>query len=944
MQQQSTNRPRRRATRNDILIGRGREQVWIDELITGALDSTGAVIALTGPAGIGKSSLARWASERAAAAGFRSLKVTGSAAHLEPSLGMWTRLAALADTRFTTGRTHAVTGFGDAIGVMAALGSEPTVVVLEDLHGVDEASLVLLSQSIGTIDDLPMLVITTTRDPDAHPSAQGRAALAGLLSTSTQIPLESISHADLPALVTAVAGQDARRWAEEEAANLAELTDGNPLAVLDLLEDVGIRDGARPDLSAVLRSDDPTTRLRHSEGAHRRMMALSPDAIDLLAVAALVEAVADTAFVARVHGGPIGHLLREIEAARIARVTAERIEFVHPTIPERIRALNVGRADLHARIADALASDELTTDRQILLLRHLAAAGDHGHPSIIRERALVAAGAAHSLGDAAGEAEALEILIRVEADDRVANTLRAASAHLRAGNRSRNWELAALAHAEATSESERIDAALAFAAGRDYATGTRRATDLLERTLATLPDDHPRRAELLAALADLLRRHEITESDDADQGVYNWVTTVADGMAHIDEALRLVATGIVDDRSDVAQRIQLTWARLHHSPDDHEERRRRLDAALHHAHDDRLRGEIAKAAHIERMMAGDRPAADDALGILFGAARTTGDLTVQWTAHAMRASLLLASGDPAHALTEAARAFAAGERGGEPGRWVLKLTHDMTCAFELERDLDASALPHLPTGDTRHHLVDLGVSWAIARTAPDRLRPHSIDRHLERLLGDELRAETWLLSATLLADISWRAHHRRAAERLLELLLPYRSLIAIDENGHNCQGSVARALSGVAHAIGDPSLADRLAAEGAEIDERAGLHRFALLGWLDRLERAAPTGTRPGPTFTAEALRLADTAEQTGLIRIGRRARSLVDAGLSAHLSGRQLSVLAGLADGLTYAQISQRIGFSHSVVRKDAIAIYSLLGVDGREQAVDLAHELGII
>lgn len=61
-------------------------------------------------------------------------------------------------------------------------------------------------------------------------------------------------------------------------------------------------------------------------------------------------------------------------------------------------------------------------------------------------------------------------------------------------------------------------------------------------------------------------------------------------------------------------------------------------------------------------------------------------------------------------------------------------------------------------------------------------------------------------------------------------------------------------------------------------------------------------------------------------------------------LSQRQLGILGLLAEGFTYDQIGNRIGFSHSTVRMELMQIYRTFGVKSRAEAVKSAHDLGLI
>jgi DNA-binding CsgD family transcriptional regulator len=63
-----------------------------------------------------------------------------------------------------------------------------------------------------------------------------------------------------------------------------------------------------------------------------------------------------------------------------------------------------------------------------------------------------------------------------------------------------------------------------------------------------------------------------------------------------------------------------------------------------------------------------------------------------------------------------------------------------------------------------------------------------------------------------------------------------------------------------------------------------------------------------------------------------------------SELTRRQKTILALLADGLTYDQIGSRIGFSHSTVRMELMHIYRYFDVSSRDAAVEVALKRGLL
>lgn len=63
-----------------------------------------------------------------------------------------------------------------------------------------------------------------------------------------------------------------------------------------------------------------------------------------------------------------------------------------------------------------------------------------------------------------------------------------------------------------------------------------------------------------------------------------------------------------------------------------------------------------------------------------------------------------------------------------------------------------------------------------------------------------------------------------------------------------------------------------------------------------------------------------------------------------ADLTSRQREVLSSLSEGLTMHQIARRMGFSDSIIRAESVNIYRKLGVHDREQAIEVAQQLGLL
>jgi DNA-binding CsgD family transcriptional regulator len=64
----------------------------------------------------------------------------------------------------------------------------------------------------------------------------------------------------------------------------------------------------------------------------------------------------------------------------------------------------------------------------------------------------------------------------------------------------------------------------------------------------------------------------------------------------------------------------------------------------------------------------------------------------------------------------------------------------------------------------------------------------------------------------------------------------------------------------------------------------------------------------------------------------------------TSSLTPRQVEILRWMSEGMTNRQIAARICFSESTVRLESMAIYRLLGVRTRGQAVEVARQAGLL
>jgi DNA-binding CsgD family transcriptional regulator/energy-coupling factor transporter ATP-binding protein EcfA2 len=248
-----------------VLLERERELAELAQAAREAAAGEGGLVLISGEAGIGKSSLVR------ALRGLLPAEARLLVGHCDDlstprTLGPFRDLVGQVGAELT----RALREGGERDAVPTALQAEldwaghPTVLVVEDVHWADEATLDVLGYLARRVADLPAVLVLTYRDDELtreHPLQQllGQASAAGRVR---RLPLRRLS-------------EDAVRWlsaaSRVDAGQVFALTSGNPFFVTEVL---AAGDGDRVPATVV---DAVLARVRRLDPA-------TQDALDQLAV------------------------------------------------------------------------------------------------------------------------------------------------------------------------------------------------------------------------------------------------------------------------------------------------------------------------------------------------------------------------------------------------------------------------------------------------------------------------------------------------------------------------------------------------------------------------------------------------------------------------------------------------------------------------------------
>ncbi|CAA9531128.1 MAG: hypothetical protein AVDCRST_MAG73-962 [uncultured Thermomicrobiales bacterium] len=384
--------------RSTVIIGRTREQAVLREGLDAAITGRGGLVLVGGEAGIGKTTLARDLARRAEASGVRVL--TGhcydwtNAPPYGPWLELFERVGVTSPSlappaSLAGGQLARVTDqsalFADVRRYVADLTTlGPVLIVLEDLHWSDPASLDLLRYLGVYLGHWPALLVATYRRDElvrGHPLARHLPALIREADV-IRLDLKGLDTGSYRLLVAAryrLDGADAERL----VAYVDRHADGNPFFAVELLralEEEGLlRTGDdRSSLGELARVVVPALLRQVIDG---RISRLGEDTRQPLGIAALIGQEVPLDLWATVAGigeeAVLDIVERAIEAHLMdAERDGTRVRFVHAITREALSEdiFPPRRRLWHGRIAEALAAGPNPDPDAVA--SHLQAAGD----------------------------------------------------------------------------------------------------------------------------------------------------------------------------------------------------------------------------------------------------------------------------------------------------------------------------------------------------------------------------------------------------------------------------------------------------------------------------------------------------------------------------------------------------------------------------------------
>jgi DNA-binding CsgD family transcriptional regulator len=389
-----------------MLLERERELVEVDTALSDAERGSGRVLLVDAPAGLGKTSLLRAASEAAAAAGFTCLRARATELErdfaygcvrqlLEPAVArasdpdrLFEGAAVLSRPLFAPAGTPESSPSGDGtFSVLHGLywllnnltDAGAVALCVDDLQWSDTESLRFLNYLAPRLDGLPLAVLAATR------SGEGTEDVTRLAAAPETIVLRP---EPLSAEATAALCEE-RLGAGVVAAFSAacrEATGGNPFyleALIREASDQGLATDSRE--AARVRAIGPGA---VAQAVLLRLSGRPPAAPALVRAAAVLgdgASLAEAADLAALDQDEAARAADLVVALAILR-PAEGLEFAHPIIREAVYA-DIGpreRAGAHARAAEILAARGASEERIAAQVAATEPAGDAERVALLR--------------------------------------------------------------------------------------------------------------------------------------------------------------------------------------------------------------------------------------------------------------------------------------------------------------------------------------------------------------------------------------------------------------------------------------------------------------------------------------------------------------------------------------------------------------------------------
>ncbi len=758
--------------------------------------------------------------------------------------------------------------FDAAAGLLRrAAQPAPLVIAIEDIHGADLPSLLLLRFVASSLRDSPVLLVVTYREVEARRAPHVARMLGELVGSARGISLRGLAEKDVAELVEAAIG---RAPDPRTVGALLRTTGGNPFFLDELLQ-VLAAEGSL-DRPEILESSGLSVPDRVRETIRRRIEPLAGDSSAAVTAASVLGDELELGLLGRITGLGAEVLLAAMGEAEAAGVVVRaagrpgRYRFAHSLVRETIYGdLSPGHAvRLHRKAAEALeeSGPEASGAHLSELAHHhfeaglatgdveravhwCTRAGEHARAQLAFEEAARQLGRALQALELCGQADgqqACELMLALGEAQGCAGEREAASGTLRhaAAMARRLGDARAFARAALGVERQWFFAAVVGEVDAEL-------VELLEEALDLLDDrESELRALVAARLAiELYFSPQRARCDELSREAAEIARRLGDP--------RTLATVLLARHAAI-------W-----SPDRTQEQLALADEALPLAQASGER-DLVLAARWFRYLAwldlGEIAAADAefaALGRLADASRRPAWL---WLHRASRATRLFMGGQLAEAEQAVVEALSIGER-PQPRNATMAFGSQIAL---LRREQQRGAEVIAPLRDLaelypRIAALRLAAAWAHVEGGDPEAGRVEIDRLRAAGFAAIPRDALWMAAMAVATECCWGLGDAATAAEIYPLLAPFAGRCAVGSLGVVVFGSASRSLGQLAALCRRFEDAERHFAAAIEENARMGCRT-----WRAHAEHewAAMLVCRAEPGDVERARGLLESARRAG--------------------------------------------------------------------------------